>query len=206
MLYLWFVFLAPLNLVLDFLFIDVLSAPSPDIMKAQLAESSIQRAIRRVSNAARRASAASVRVIQSVRDKTTSRQSARKTFKVDTTRVVPDTTTDAQVLAVTSLGDILKQTRSELDTQETERRQKRNQSHVSKTHDRLEMRAHRYTMMADGAHAHVAPSRRDVDAATSAVVTDRKLAEAFSELIVDMTEQRKALKRWQQEAFDAMWG
>lgn len=191
-----------MNLLVDFLFIDVLSAPPPDELKAISEESQVKRHMRRVSNAVRRVSAATIQSVNAIR-KSVERKTSKKIIQVDTTRVVPDSTADAQILAVHSIGNLLKESRGKIDSGISLRKSQRSQSLVERIQDRQEKKAKISSIRVSET---AAPTKQDLDNAKISGIGEAKLREIFAELIVDMMEQRKALKRGMKESFDAMWG
>ncbi|CAE7472509.1 unnamed protein product [Symbiodinium microadriaticum] len=197
------IFTAPVNLLVDFLFIEVLSAPSPDALKAASAESTVSRTVQRVSNVGRRVSAAIVNTAGNIKvgARKTILGTAAPKFDVDTTRLVPDAAAEAQILATHSVGNLLDDARSNIDNRENLRRSQRQRASVVKVQKRQEQKQKKYAVLSENS-----PSKQNLSRMMSLSVTDDKLQESFAELCVDMTEQRKVLKRSQQDGFDAMWG
>ena len=194
---------APINLLVDFLFIDILAAPSGSKVNAVAVKSRVRQTMRRVSQVARRLSAASIASISAAKSKWWRAPSA--TFQVDTVRVVPDTTANAQDLAIISVGNLADNARKRIDNEVLDRKYNRSQAHVNKVQSRRDKRAHKNALQRQSSQR-VAPSKEDRHRATTFSVTDAKIREVFAELCVDIVEQRKRLKRGQQERFDAAWG
>ena len=195
------VFTAPINLLVDFCFIEILSAPSPDTVKAATADTAMRRTMRRVSNVGRRMSAVAASTAASITRAGRSTILGAPKLNVDTTRLVPDAAAEAQMLAAHSVGNLLEDARSNIDNRENLRKAQRQQSSVLKVQQRQEEKQKKYSIMAENSHARQTLMRR-----MSLGITDEKLKEVFAELCVDMTEQRKVLKRSQQDGFDMMWG
>lgn len=103
------VFTAPVNLVVDFLFNEVLAAPTADSLKLQAQDNAMKRAGRRMSNAVRRAStqatAALSSAMQAVGDG--GNKYMRKNMRITTTRMIPGETQTAQSLAIASTSSVV---------------------------------------------------------------------------------------------------
>lgn len=99
------VFTAPLNLVVDFLFDDILSAPTADSLKAQNEANAMLQAGRRMSNAVRRASLSAATAIRRASNAASTFVSGmnpkrRKTTRLTMTQIMPAETISAQSLAL----------------------------------------------------------------------------------------------------------
>jgi hypothetical protein len=123
------VFTAPVNLMVDFLFDDVLSAPTTSSIKAQNQNTAFQRAGRRMSNAVRRASVSVAGAVSSIRRSSVAagvalvsiaRGGHRKSVALVRTRVIPAETLSAQSLALacgTNLISRLKEDNANFDAE-----------------------------------------------------------------------------------------
>lgn len=109
-------FTSPANSVVDFIFIDVLSAPTADKHKVAAA-SALGSMQRRISSAARRVSAVSERMINRIRP-------ARQTM-FRTTRIVPDYAVEAYSQARASTRHVLTNAQTQCEQYESRRRSQR---------------------------------------------------------------------------------
>lgn len=201
-------FTAPINLLVDFLFIEIISAPSADALKTQN-QSAVRRVMKRVSNAGRRISAASIQTAGALRKSIfgINRKTSVGKFEVDTTRVVPDSAAEAQILATQSVGALLDGAKRNINDRVSMRRTQRMQSKVMQVQAKHEAKEQRKYASFVGAKAEDHEGSDDTPVISGGpALVDRKLREKFAELCVDIGEQRKLLKRSQQEGFDTMWG
>jgi hypothetical protein len=95
-------FTAPLNIFVDFIFDEIICAPTAEILKEKAELNSVRTAGRRMSNAVRRASITATKALSSViatasKSKPKSRLTILKDVRV--TRVVPEETMRAQARA-----------------------------------------------------------------------------------------------------------
>ena len=218
-------FTAPINLIVDFIFIEILSAPTADSLKVQASrDAASRRVFRRLSNMTQRVSAVSVAAVNRVRKGMGSslrRGSSGRKFDVDMTRLVPDSAQEAQLLATQSAGSMLEDAKRNIKIREESRKSQRKQSRLSLVIAKQERKSSYLSTAAEEGdektpprqpsdvtlpqHADGAPDM-DEDLSVVTLRQDRKLRQKFAELYVDIGEQRKLLKPSQQEAFDAMWG
>jgi hypothetical protein len=196
-------FTALINLVVDFLFVDILFAPTMESTKREKALQSLSatKPSKQSSSSPEqrqqpRSKANQTRKVEEVSARSTpltpvvthpsSRvkrlsQSLNKmqsgNLELETTRVLPSTTLEAHELAKISVSDMIGDRMSAIKTtltrQETQRR---------------------------------ASTRRSVSFQKSIPLDEMSVADQFVDLSVDIAEQRKELKRNQQERFDEMWG
>jgi outer membrane usher protein FimD/PapC len=98
-------------------------------------------------------------------------------LELETTRVLPSTTLEAHELAKISVSDMIGDRMSAIKTTLTRQETQRRAS-----------------------------TRRSVSFQKSIPLDEMSVADQFVDLSVDIAEQRKELKRNQQERFDEMWG
>jgi hypothetical protein len=96
---------APVNLVVDFLFHDILSAPTADTLKTASAGDAMRRAGRRMSNAVRRASLTVSNQLSALGPK----KKKPALFRAVSTREISESTKEAHGLAVMSAANIIKE-------------------------------------------------------------------------------------------------
>ena len=103
---------APVNLVVDFLFHDILSAPSADALKTAAAGNAMRRAGRRMSNAVRRASLTVGSQLSALGPK-----KKAPLFRSVSTREISDSTKEAHGLAVMSATNMIKELNARFEDQ-----------------------------------------------------------------------------------------
>jgi len=187
---------APVNLLVDFLFIEILSAPTADSLKVRNRESLVKRVARRSSAVGRRVSSVSTQALKSLRNSVLRkpRYSFGLTGNVPTTRMVPESAEEAHHIASTSVREILQDVKAKIDTRVTTRDVRRKESDTFKSKKNLhEKRKYRQRSDSD-----VVNFQHDV--------SDDTIDNIFFDLSVDITEQRRNLKNNQKEVFDTMWG
>lgn len=176
---------APVNLLLDFLFGSILTAPTADSLKASQQESAIMKAARRVSVGIRRASAVGAAVVHRVSNmkRTTSfrdRIPSVIKVKVNRTMVAPSSMVDAQSHARLSVVDMLeeneKQQKEYLEKQQSVRRS--SELHHSEEHKKDDHNQQQQEMEA--------PS--------------------FEDFLIDLKHQRSTLPASEHTKFDDYWG
>lgn len=193
-------FTALINLVVDFLFVDILFAPT---MNSTERETKLSPKLNQKSSVSKESSGAETKGNQQSTSppapnskstpltpvmKDSSSQFKRVTrhtltriqsgnLDLETTRVLPSATLEAHELAKLSVNDIIDDRvsaiRQTLVRQETQRR---------------------------------ASSRRSVSFMKNIPLNEMSVDDQFVDLSVDIAEQRKELKRNQQDKFDEMWG
>jgi hypothetical protein len=196
-------FTALINLVVDFLFVDILFAPT---MNSTKRETKLSPKLNQKVSVSKESSVAVEKANEQVQQSTSppapnsnstpltpvmkdsSSQFKRVTrhtltkiqsgnLDLETTRVLPSSTLEAHELAKLSVNDIIDDRvsaiRQTLVRQETQRR---------------------------------ASSRRSVSFMKNIPLNEMSVDDQFVDLSVDIAEQRKELKRNQQDKFDEMWG
>ena len=118
-------------------------------------------------------------------------------FDLETTRLVPSSTQEAHDLAVISMKDIMKDQVSDINKMTILQKLRREKSSSLKQKSSLEK--YRESLRNRG-------ESRKVKLGMNRGMDEIALEEQFLELTVDIMEQRKQLKRSQQDGFDEMWG
>jgi hypothetical protein len=178
---------APINLLIDYLFVDILSAPSIDDAKMQqqneLKESRLGRIVKKAGDTVRRASAVTVDAVKVARRRFGA-NGAHESIQI------PETTKEAHELARDSSQQIIQERRDILERERSSRSMNRSESLVRRHHN------------ARG-HDHVSQdqSKRTLDDAG-----DSELTQLFGEFVVDLNDQRQLLKPSIRERYDAQWG
>jgi hypothetical protein len=198
---------AAINFVVDFLFIDVLSAPNADTLKMQARESVVTRVVRRASNVGQRVSAVSAESVDAIRKRLSMFQ-ARKdsvgSFEIATTKVVPVAASDAHYIATASVSAFMDSAKEKLKSRYALSEERRRSSVELQQKKRVEK--HRQTLR-DRVNAPVSKKEKVAIASTSSGdLYDLSVADTMVELEVDIASQRRLLKRTQQEGFDELWG
>jgi hypothetical protein len=185
------IFTAPINLLIDYLFVDILSAPSADDAKMQrqndLKESRLGRIVKKAGDTVRRASAVTADAVKV----------ARRRFGVmgaHESVQIPETTKEAHELARDSSQQIIQERRDILEREKSSRNLNRSQSLVRR-HHKQKNRATQY---------HVSQGQLKRTRADS--VDSEELTELFCEFVVDLNDQRRLLKPSIRERYDAQWG
>lgn len=204
-------FTAVINLLVDFLFVDILFAPTLDSKKKEV-ESKEAHFKRGVPTTSVTPSSRSVNdTVNSVTEfrsvvslgngsdshnfGLTRMQSGK--FDLETTRVVPSSTHEAHSLAVLCVKDIIKDRDSEMKSSQSRRDLNRQSSSLFQQKRSLEK--HRSELKVRGESSKVKQNM-------SLMLDKTAVEDQFVDLSVDIIEQRKVLKRSQQERFDEMWG
>ena len=184
---------APINLLIDYLFVDILSAPSVDDAKMQrendLKESRIGRIVKKAGDTVRRASAVTADAVKV----------ARRRFGVmgaHESVQIPETTKEAHELARDSSQHIIQERRDMLERERSSRSMNRSQSLVRR-HQKQRNRATQY-------HISQGQLKRAGDDNNSADL--EALTELFCEFVVDLNDQRRLLKPSMRERYDTQWG
>ena len=171
------IFTALINLVVDFLFVDILFAPTITSTKHGLH----QKHQDQIEEHNPEKQALPITPISSRID-------------VETTRVVPSSAEEAYLLAAISVKDIVKERVLEID-QSVSKREILRQASCHLKH-RYKMEKNRSILKVRGESAKVKLTSKAINI----------IEEQFVNLTVDIDEQRKVLKRSQQDKFDEMWG
>lgn len=182
------IFTAPVNLLVDFLFHDLLFAPTADSIKVAAEESTLSKVGRRVSTNIRRASAVGVEIASNVAKKARSTflKSGSEKLKLETTLVVPDSAAEAHMLAYTSGIELINEVKSANESVINRRKTERSQSLLAK--------ANRTTVQVNKRNL-IIPNRPKTS-----------VDDLFNELVFDIVEQRRLLLKSEQEDFDNAWG
>ena len=221
-------FTALINLIVDFLFEDILFAPTMDSTKKQK-ESIISKGINlkeshqkdnnnnnnnnnnnlkdgeieiRPESSPSPSNQSNSKESQSKSKSKEIKIQTRKTLfdnvkELETTRMVPSSTQEAHELAVISVKEIIKDQVSNIKNIMMRQESRRKESGHLKQKSSLEK--YRESLKHRGESQKVkSKANRSID--------EVALEEQFIELTVDIVEQRKELKRSQQDGFDEMWG
>jgi hypothetical protein len=181
---------APINLVIDFLFVDVLSAPSVDDLKMrkqnEMNQSRLSKIASKVGGTVRRASVGAIQV-------------ARKRLGVNRTNTrtgssmqIPESTMEAHELAVVSSKDLIEERKGILEREQSSRHDNRSQVLLERHQKKKTTKAHR----SDNQKGVRDSSRGELD----------ELDQQFYEFVTDMNEQRRLLKPAMRERYDSQWG
>ena len=182
---------APINLLIDYLFVDILSAPSVDDAKMQrendLKESRFGSIVKKAGDTVRRASAVTADAVKV----------ARRRFGVmrgHESMQIPETTKEALELARDSSQHIIQERRDMLERERSSRSMNRSQSLVRR-HQKQKNRATQY---------HI--SQGQLKRAGDIGVDSLAVTELFCEFVVDLNDQRRLLKPSMRERYDIQWG
>ena len=181
------VFTAPFNLLVDYLFCDILSAPTADAVKVAAEESMVRKAGRRMSNAVRRASITVATTATSLKKRMSFLPSWGNSEGVSMTRVLPESTVEAHTMGMQAgaMKDIMKNARATMASREDAQRSTESQAQANFEKKSMYMqRMSRATSFSD-------------------IPTTERL---FLELWEDINLQRRVLKRDEREGFDIVWG
>lgn len=184
-------FTSPINLLVDFLFIDILSAPTVDSLKLDRLDtfnrltgamstfgSNAVVATRRLG---RRISQAAVQSL-AMGNKQPSMEE-----KIQRTRSIPPGALEAQIIASRTASQLMSEVRQVNSTQVARRKTERESSVTNK---RLTTRK----------------QRKRTTRSSAPLPPEDAVETLFTDLCVDIIEQRKQLPPNQQEVFDEKWG
>jgi hypothetical protein len=195
-------FTSPINLLIDFLFLDILSAPTADSLKLDELEtfnrladviSSMgttavsgartmgRRMGRRLSQAAQ---AAGIMTVSPV-PKATAEKGVQRTLSI------PPATLEAQIIASRTSSQLISELRQENETFVSKRELERSASVVFQK---------RMTLLQKRTESVKGKSRTPIPEA------QKPIDDLFTNLSVDIIEQRKVLPPSEQELFDEKWG
>lgn len=185
------IFTAPINLLIDYLFVDILSAPSADDAKLQrqndlVNSSRLGRMVKKAGDTVRRASAVTADAVKV----------ARRRFGIKAAHEsmqIPESTKEAHELARDSSQHIIQQRREVLEQEQSSRNVNRSQELVLRNKKK---RATKYHMSEGG---QLKRTRDDSDEV-------EELNQLFCEFVVDLNEQRRLLKPSVRERYDSQWG
>lgn len=172
------VFTSPMNSFVDFLFIDMLSAPTADEDRLNAQDSFANRAQQSVANAVRRVSIAGQRIMANVQN-TVRRKSSFVNARF--TRVLPDDALSARAQARLSARDIMLQATEYHNQREEQVRTRRRSSMTRRASSTSEQ-------------------KQDAD---DDQPTPEEAMQCFYD---DLAEQRLRLRGRQRDAFDSAWG
>jgi hypothetical protein len=171
------IFTAPINFVVDFLFVDILSSPTADETKMKAfvrANGNMgQRAARRASNIIRRASALS---------QDSGKQASLMKSQSSSLLQLPIGVADVRLLATSSASHLVEQNRESIDGM-TRRRTEMRKGPLLTSKERMRMRLK-------------IQHKANSDSAD----------DLFSEFLIDLNEQRRLLKPAEKERYDLKWG
>jgi hypothetical protein len=206
------IFTAPVNTLVDFLFIDVLSAPTADLLKVQAEDTAIKKAFRRASNAAvtaghnvRKASVATLNALRHRVVPLTQKSSKSAGFfsvDIQKTRIVPESTANAYVLASASSVEIVRRASNAIADASRKKTMARKSSDVLRRRTRLDAERSRQREREDKDKSFAVQRRNNLERS----IADKTVDERFVDLSVDISAQRRILKRTQKESFDNSWG
>lgn len=226
-------FTSPINLLVDFLFLDILSAPTPDSLKLEQQDTAMKKIARRVSSmgtdvanatrrVGRRISQASVEAVNAFNQHSGKGQ-VRRTLNL------PESTMEAHIIASTSAVQIVNKARQENESWMSRRNLERTESNVFKKTVNLSQKRQaekqqyepttsqrvNQASVTDVDVAVIRPSSPTSKTPSSSLVptnslmnvrTPQTIDSLFTELTVDIIQQRRYLNADEQELFDEMWG
>jgi len=195
---------APVNMIVDFLCIDILSAPTADQLKVDAQESIVKQTGRRMSAVARRASNVTIDAVNKLATKIDGKK--RNSLVMQKHLMIPDATQTAHVLATSSVKDLLDDVKTHNQQFISTRGLQRSQSlHVEKVRNERRITINNASTIGD-----IVNQDGVLTSNTNAIVESRGLTarveSAFMELTVDIKDQRRKLRPFEQEDFDAKWG
>jgi hypothetical protein len=191
---------APINFVVDFLFVDILSAQSIDQNKANRAKSRLQlnHAFSHLSRAAGTLFSRTPMVPMKQGGPGDHQQAVPPASFNRHTVKIPSETSSAQSLALELASDLVGNTQRRLKMLNEGREQSRSQHLV----EREKMNLVRKRTVIERSLGITRKHGRS----SSTVVGDDELLTLFSSFVVDLSDQRKALKANRRERFDVRWG
>jgi hypothetical protein len=171
---------SPINLIVDFLFMEILSAPTVDSVKLSEEESIMKSAVRRGAKVDHNVT----RAVQ--------RTDLVREDSIPTSRQIHSGAAEAHQVAYTCAKELIDQSRKDSKDKRSLRSTEKYQASLVK-HKTLELK--KQTIL------------RKLQSGVSPANKGPKLEDdLFMELTVDISEQRKLIKRSQCEAFDDKWG
>jgi hypothetical protein len=182
------IFTAPINLFIDYLFVDVLSAPTVDDAKMQkehgTKQSQLGRMVKKAGESVRRASAVTADAVKV----------ARRRFGMGTHEAmqIPESTMEAHELARESSQHIIQERRDILEREKSFRHDNRSQVLLQRHQHKRATKYH----LSEGQLKRTRDDSREGE----------ELNELFSEFVVDLNEQRRVLKPSTRERYDSQWG
>lgn len=200
------IFTTPVILIVDFLCVDILSAPTADSLKVRAEVNPLAQFGRRVSNVARRVSVASINAAKNVSHLVAVTATRRTLVPViQTTLEVPADTYEAYAQAKIRVRNLLDDVKQENQAFVNSRKTTRFGSlNIEKSRmRRLQGLSQQAVLGADLVGKDTKNKTRKQRSKQSATVVATSL---FVELTVDMNDQRRRLRPLEQEDFDNKWG
>jgi vacuolar-type H+-ATPase subunit E/Vma4 len=187
---------SPINLLLDFLFIEILSAPTVDSVKVAEELSLIKSDVRRVAMRANEEDMSQAIIASKLSKKKLERNSSMKTCLE-----IHGAAADAHMLALTTSKSVLDAAREGNKKVDSFRETPRYKSMLRKQQDSARMKQEKKAKMIEGRQEGESQSAKTLDSRSASVIDD-----LFVNLTLDIAEQRKLLPRGQHENFDDKWG
>jgi len=178
---------------IDYLFVDVLSAPTADDAKMQrqneLAQSRVGRIVKKAGETVRRASAVTMDAVKVARRRL-------GVMRSQESMQIPESTKEAHELARDSSQHIVQERLSILERERSSRNVNRSQAMVERHQKSYEKkRATQY---------HVSEGQLKLSRDESG--EEAELTQMFSEFVVDLNDQRRLLKASARDRYDTQWG
>ncbi len=204
---------APVNLLVDFLFVEIISAPTMDSLKKEqssLMENSVRKVIGRASTVVRKMSVVSQSMMKHIQKKTDSESTLRLEVSdkpdswknlISTTRVIPPRTKEAHAEAAECVNDVVSSAKSRMETRNTLMKS-RYDSYVGSHHKIGRQRRTEVEVIPTSTLLRTHQRERNKSISNVKVDVDG----LFERLTFHVNQQRKLLKRSQQDGFDQMWG
>jgi hypothetical protein len=223
---------APVNLIVDFLFVEVISAPTADSLKkeslssSRLVSRSFAQAFRGgasdAANKAPKTKSKSKSKATNHLGREESRKSENWTDMITTTRVIPPRTREAHDEAMECANAVIEDAKSRQDRRLTQTKS-RHEAFSTRFHKSIRYRNTQKTQVSrsgsEGSWSSSLFSSRsrirnvnpngNGNGTGNGDVDPNDLVDVesvFRQLTDDINQQRKLLKRSQQEAFDSVWG
>lgn len=219
---------APVNLIVDFLFVEVISAPTVQSLKKEssshFTSSAFGQVLRRASSAVSRVSVASKNTLRKLRRESES-ISDNWIDMIATTRVIPPRTREAHEEAMECANDVIEVAKSRQDRRSTLMKSKHEE--FARSHKSDRSRRHQTPQASKGPPSSsssrssqrtrksswlmksvggVGNADKDEQQQQQQKQDDAEMASLFQQLTYDIDQQRKLLKRSQQDVFDNLWG
>ena len=198
---------------IDMIF-DLLSAPTADALKVATQDTAIKRIGRRVSNAARRMSAAAVNLVNNSRNVIA--RASGKSLVGTATRKIPRSTEDAYVLATASMAVVADASRQHLEANQLRRLQRYHSAVSFRNNDeghRGQTRNDNGSFSDNSGSSSSSSSDSSVSSATPNAVSAQGqkaipdgITQRLDKLIDQVLRQRQLLKPSEIDAFDRQWG
>ena len=201
---------APVNLVVDFLFVEVISAPTIDSMKKEKSHSptssSVQTVIRRAAHVVRKMSVVSHEMLNQFTPKRSQSETWSDLISTTTTRVIPPRTKEAHDEAAECVNEVITTAKSRIDSRNTSMKSRYDsymESHRKPDRDR-NRRPTEEVPTSTTTTSILRPSFTSPISSKVKVKSDVEIS--FQQLTFQINQQRKLLKRSQQDGFDTIWG